>query len=111
MQLCSQVRRALELTLAGDVHDEALMDLVVERVEPAPDDRRLRVLLAPHGVAAGLAEAELRARLEAVRGLLLEELARAVTRRKLPELAFEIVSGGRPEPGPDAAGNPRGESP
>lgn len=112
MQLCSQVRRALELTLAGDVHDEVLMDLAVERVEPAPDDRRLRVVVVPHGAAATLPEADLRARLEAVRGLLLEEVARVVTRRKLPELAFEVVYGSLPEPGLEHLGEPptdRGE--
>ena len=105
MQLCSQVRRALELTLAGDVRDEVLMDLAVERVEPAPDDRRLRVLLVPSGAAAALAGPDLRARLEAARGLLLEEVARVVTRRKVPELAFEIVHGGLPDRGLDEPGN------
>ena len=102
LQLCAQVRRTLELTLAGDVRDDVLLDLAVERVEPAPDDRRLRVVLAAHGAAAARPEAEVRARLEAARGLLLEELARGISRRKLPELAFEIVRGGLPvEPDPE----------
>ena len=94
MQLCAQVRRTIELTLVGDCEDEVLQDLMVESVEPAPDDSRLRVVVSAHGAAAEVAPNEVMTHIEAARGLLQREVMNAISRKKAPELAFELA---RPE--------------
>jgi ribosome-binding factor A len=90
-QLAAQIRRALELTLAGDFEDEVLQNLSVESVEPAPGGR-LAVTLTVHPPGNALPRDEVLARLEAARGHLLDEVARATSRRRLPELSFWVVA-------------------
>ena len=87
-QLCAQIRHALELALLGVVHDEALMDLEVADVTPMPDPGRVRVRFLVRGERPDL-EA-LQARMEAARGVLTAEVAQAITRKKVPDLVFEL---------------------
>ena len=75
----------------GDILDEVLQDLTVEKVEPAPDESRLLVIFTVRGVAAGMDKADVMLRLEGVRPLLMNEVAQAIRRRKVPELAFEMI--------------------
>lgn len=89
-QLCAQIARAIELTLLGDCDDEVLQNTSVESVEPAPGNRLL-VTLAVHPPGADLTREEVLARVEAHRGLIVSEAARAVTRRALPELSFWVI--------------------
>ncbi|MCA8957482.1 MAG: ribosome-binding factor A [Planctomycetes bacterium] len=88
-QLCAQVRQALDLALHGDVHDELLLDVEVERVEPCADPGRLQAVFLAHGPAATEIE-RVRGALEAVRGILTEEVARSIHRRRVPELLFDV---------------------
>lgn len=88
-QLCTQVRHAIELALLGVVHDDALIDLEVADVTPMPDPGSMRVSFLAHGDAPDLDE--LRSRLELARGVLTAEVAQAITRKKVPELVFEVV--------------------
>lgn len=46
-QLCSQSARAMQFALAGLCSDPILQELDVLHVEPAPDSRRLRVVVCP----------------------------------------------------------------
>lgn len=97
-QLCSQIRRTLDMTLMGDFEDEVLQNMTVESVEPAAGNR-LTVVFAVHPPGSELAKDDVLARLEAARPVLLEEVARAVSRRSIPEMSFWVVKAGddRPE--------------
>jgi ribosome-binding factor A len=100
-QLCAAAARALALALAG-LGDEALRDLTVASVEPAPDDSRLLVTLVPSGPPPGPAAAaapggppppgaaRTLAALEKARGRLRAELAAAICRKRAPHLAFRL---------------------
>jgi ribosome-binding factor A len=90
LQLCAQASDAISHALACD-RSEILRDLLVVAVVPAPDSSRLLVRLSlfrkgDEGMleqaAAALAEAK---------GRLRREVAEAVTRKRAPDLAFEVV--------------------
>lgn len=84
-QLCAQVREALHAAL-GACADPVLQALTVVSVEPAPHTGRLRVLvLVPPDVGRPVAEEALRR----AAGFLRSEVARAISRRHAPELAFD----------------------
>ena len=100
LQLCRQVQRAISLTLGGHCADPMLQDLVVESVTPAPDASRLAVLVYLAESAEEAAQAsgsppvplfELLERLERARPLFRREVAAAITRKRAPELVFQIV--------------------
>jgi len=90
-QLCAQVRRALDLALLGDVEDPVIQDLVVESVEPTADDSRLFALFAAGTEAGALEKAEVLTRLESQRPVLIRAVAEAIHRRKVPEIAFDVM--------------------
>ena len=48
-QLCTQIRRALEMAMLGEVQDEALIDVEVFDVTPTNDPSRLQVTFVAHG--------------------------------------------------------------
>jgi ribosome-binding factor A len=85
--LCGQIARALSDVLAG-CGDDALRDLLIESVAPAPTSVRLLVTVRR---PADVDEATVHFRLEAARGLLRHEIAAAIHRRKTPELLFRVV--------------------
>jgi len=84
-QLCGQIRRALDLSLAASA-DSVLRELWVVSVSPAPDASRVRVLIStfdpelPPGQALGS--------LKGATGWLRAEIAHAISRKKVPELCF-----------------------
>ena len=97
-QLCRQVERAI--TLGGQCADPILQDLVVESVTPAPDASRLTVRVyfpassheaAQAGDSPPLSLFELLERLERARPLFRREVAAAITRKRAPELCFQLV--------------------
>ncbi len=89
-QLCAQVRRTLSQFLSLEAHDTVLQSLFVERVEPAPDATHVAVVLAvPKDLE--LPREEILARLTRAKGVMRSELARAVNRRKVPDLSFQLV--------------------
>lgn len=89
LQLCAQVAKAVRLTLDGALDDERLHALEVVRVEPAPDARRLRVIL---GLGAGPpAPIEgLQACLRRAAPRVRQAVAQAIHRRRAPDLVFEV---------------------
>ena len=87
-QLCEQVKDALQSTFPACA-DPVLQALLVVGVEPAPNTGRLRVRvtsdwddLNPHLVHS---------RLYFAYAMLRCEVARAINRRRAPELTFEVV--------------------
>ena len=91
-QLCRQVSDTLQLVLNGN--DPILEDLHVVDVVPAPDSRRLLVIV---GLAADIVESA--SHVEAIMDRLNDhvprlraEIASVITRRKTPQLLFEITT-------------------
>lgn len=87
-QLCAQVAETLNLALASSP-DDLLAGLTVVAVEPAPDSSRLLATVAP---PAGERPdpSDLMDHLERASARLRSEVARAITRKKAPALAFRI---------------------
>ncbi len=95
LQLCAAIRRTLELTLVGDFEDEVLQNMSIESVEPVAGNR-VQVMFMVHPPGSELEKSEVLARLEAARPHMIEEIARAVNRRSLPELTFWVIKEGEP---------------
>ena len=91
MQMCSQVQRTLDQVLSGELDDDRLRDVYVVQVTPAPDANCLLVTVAPLGFAKDFRPEEVMARLAANSGRMRSELARAINRKKTPELMFRVV--------------------
>ena len=88
LQLCRQIYLALSGALAA-LGEEALLDVSVESVEPAPDASRLLATLTLSKHASANVR-EIYDALERARGVLRAEVAAAITRKRAPELAFLI---------------------
>ena len=78
----------MQFALAGLCSDPILQELDVLHVEPAPDSRRLRVVVCPS--SRDVHVDQVRQRLAAAYGLLREAVATTVRRRRAPELVFEV---------------------
>ena len=75
---------------------------MVRSVKPAPHARRLLVTLVPAWPLADDEEEEFdpeyaEARLKALKGFLRQEVAMAISRRKVPELTFYVMRPGEVE--------------
>ena len=90
-QLCRQVSNTLQLVI--NEGDDRLNDLQVVDVVPAPDSRRLLVLVSvdlSSPLSAGAVD-ELMMCLQNHIPRLRAEIARAINRRKTPNLVFEFT--------------------
>ena len=87
-QLCAQAAEALAYAL-GATSDELVSGLTIASVEPGPDSSRLIVTVAPP-VGEVVDPLDLVARLDRETPRLRAEVARAITRRKAPALAFRL---------------------
>lgn len=96
--LCKQVQRTLATALAGECGDELLQDLLVLAVFPAPNAGHLLVVVAPRSIDASLADAL--DRLERVKPLLRARIAQDTTRKRTPELSFDVLRKGATSLGP-----------
>jgi ribosome-binding factor A len=90
-QLCRQVAETLDQILSGEANDDILRALRVADVMPAPDTSRLLVTLHIDCDPADFDRPLVEERLAAYKGRLRSEVASAITRRKTPTLAFEII--------------------
>ncbi|WP_437291509.1 ribosome-binding factor A [Sorangium sp. So ce406] len=86
-QLCRQVQEAVSDALAT-LHDDVLQGVWVMSVEPAPDASRLAVVVQ---VGPGTPPDVVAARLEKVSGYVRAEVAGAITRKRAPTLAFQVL--------------------
>lgn len=91
LQMCSQVKRTLDQILSGELDDDRLRDVYVSEVTPAPDAHCLMVSVSPLGFAKDFQPQVVLARLAEHSGHLRSELARAINRKKTPELMFRVV--------------------
>ncbi len=86
-QLCRQVERAAALALA---EVDVPVGAAVAEVAPAPDASRLRVIVV---LAAGSGAQHLvdtRAALERDAAAFRSEIARAIHRKRVPEVVFDV---------------------
>ncbi len=87
-QLCKQAARTLHLALGALPDADRLAEVAISTVYPAPHAGRLRCVLT-------VPDPERREEVAAVvgrhAGRLRAELAAAITRRRAPELVFEVV--------------------
>lgn len=89
MQLCKQVGRAVMLALL-DCGDDRLAELTVLNVLPAPDEHQLLVLLQAPRDAVRMPPEEFAALIGPLRGRFRSEVAAAITRKRAPELIFQV---------------------
>lgn len=88
LQLCEQVRHALEYALSGESNDDVLRMLYVAVVEPAPDADRLMVTVVPLTSDEHPDPAVVVTKLHAHAGALRTAVASAISRRKVPDLLY-----------------------
>lgn len=93
LQLCQQVAETLSMVLA-EMPDDVLRDLMVERVQPAPDAAQLLVLLRPAPSAFAFDAAQAQAHLEAAAKDIRMEVAAAINRRRAPTLLYQVLDAG-----------------
>lgn len=86
LQLCRQVQRALNYAL-GETGDDRLLELYVESVEPAPNDKRLMVTVSPMGEDCD--PAAVLERLQFALPMLRSAVAESIHRKRVPELLFQ----------------------
>lgn len=92
LQLCEQVRHALEYALSGDSNDDLLRMLYVAKVEPAPDADRMLVTVVPVTKDELHDPIEVATRLQAHAGRLRSSVAEAISRRKVPDLLYQFAA-------------------
>ena len=91
-RLCKQVAETLSLVLSGEFADEILQSLDVFCVQPAPNTRRLLVVVQPkHEIRETITPELILTKLDCVSVYLRSEVAAAISRRKAPSLIFEII--------------------
>ena len=90
-QLCRQVAETVDDLLAGSSREDALSDLAVVAVEPAPDAARLLVTVTPRPSATPTDPATILASLDRAAGWLRAEVAGAITRKRAPLLVYRVV--------------------
>ena len=90
LQLCGEVARTLGHALAWEVGDDLLRQLQVESVIPAPDSARLLVTVSLAAAPGTLLPEQIIERLQRATGKLRAEVAAAIYRRRVPELAFRV---------------------
>lgn len=91
-QLCRQVAETLHMVLSATA--DSLADLSVVDVVPAPDSRRMLVVLKLDNtiIQSGSEIEQLMERLHQETPRLRSEIAQSINRRKTPQLVFEITT-------------------
>jgi hypothetical protein len=90
LQLCGQVAEALNYAFASLCNDDVLRELSVVAVQPAPDESRLLVTIAPT-LPGPCDPAQILTRVHRVLGTLRSEVASSIHRKKVPDLAFCVA--------------------
>ena len=93
LQLCSQVRDALNYLLGGDSADDLLSLFQVAEVRPAPDASQLLVIVCPAvQLPQPLDPIEVLQRLADASGRLRAGVTAAITRKRAPKLLFQVAA-------------------
>jgi ribosome-binding factor A len=90
LQLCSQVAETLNYAFAAICNDDVLRELGVVTVKPAPNESRLLVTVGPT-LPGPWDPIQVLAHVQQALGKLRSEVAAAIHRKKVPELAFRVV--------------------
>jgi len=90
-QLCRQVLEVLDAVLASESEDDRLLDLAVVDVEPAPDSTRLLVTVSPRPSPEPADPRAILISLDQASKRLRFEVASAITRKRVPFLAYRVV--------------------
>jgi len=88
--VCRQAQEALVLALAEATADPRLDGAWVASVDPAPGGRLLVSVVLPRGSGAVALEQAFAALAE-MKPWLRSEIARAICRKRVPDLAFRVV--------------------
>lgn len=96
LQLCRQVERTLHQVLSGECDDDVLRNLMVAGVQPLRGTSQLLVLVQAFDPLGAPPVADILMHLELSRGRLRTAVAEAITRRKAPDLLFQVVGGAEP---------------
>jgi ribosome-binding factor A len=91
LQLCGQVADTLAGFFAG-CGDDVLRELLVISVTPAPNSARLLVTVAPGLPDTAPEPARVLERLQHAQARLRAEVASAIHRKRVPELAFRVAT-------------------
>jgi len=89
-QLCAQVAEAINYAFAAECHDDLLREMGVVAVQPAPDESRLLVTVAPT-LPGPCDPAEVLVRLDKAQVTLRTQVAAGIHRKKVPQLAFRVM--------------------
>jgi ribosome-binding factor A len=92
-QLAKPVFRAIDAALRGELTDPVLQDLEVVSVQPAPDAMHFIVVVRLTMLGGNTPVACVIERLERARRFLRCQVAAAITRKRTPELSFEVIEG------------------
>jgi ribosome-binding factor A len=92
LQLCARVAEVLSLSLSGDGQDEMLIGWTVDAVVPVQGASLLLVLVRPLDPNDSTPTTNILSHLAAAKPRLRSEIARAIQRRKTPDLLFQVVS-------------------
>ena len=90
-QLCQQVAHVLEAVLTGEARDADLQDLRVVCVVPAPHAGRMLVTVQSGAEDALSRWLEIDEKLRRATPWLRSELAASISRRRIPELVFQLA--------------------
>lgn len=91
LQLCQQVSQVLDSVLTGESHDEDLRNLCVVSVVPMPHAGRLLVAVESWDDLDLAQLAAVQSKLQHATPWLRSEIAASISRRRTPELVFQIV--------------------
>lgn len=91
LQMCGEVRRALDLVMTGECDDDILRGLYVQSVTPAPDAAHLLVTVSPLDPHDPTPPHTILQHLQIFTGRLRTAVAETINRRRAPDLMFNIV--------------------
>jgi ribosome-binding factor A len=98
LQMCGEIARTLSAVLAWESGDDLLRCVTVVSVEPAPDSTRVLVRVCIPQSADVLTPSQVLEGLHRLSGKLRTEVAGALHRKRVPELVFQVVTGGEVRP-------------
>jgi ribosome-binding factor A len=90
LQLCQQVKKALNLALSGEYRNPILRDVYVESVVAAPDSSRLLATIRPHTSDPNNRVELILGALQQINGRLRHEVTTGIVRKRAPELVFQV---------------------
>jgi ribosome-binding factor A len=95
-QLCKQVERAVALVI-GEWADDVLLGAAVAAAEPWPDAARLRITVVLASGRTSEHAQDAHKALTHAAGRLRAEIAHSIHRKRVPEIAFQVMLASREE--------------